>query len=87
MRLREVDTMETGCQKNRRDPRLTDALNAAGEEFGLARLQAAFKSVCHLDSQGIVNALQHAIDDFTGDEPVFDDQTLVVIKRDASLLQ
>ena len=65
---------------------LTDALNADGDEFGMPRLQAAFQAACHLDSQGIVAALQKAIDDFTGDEPVFDDQTLVVLKRDAPFL-
>ena len=63
---------------------LIDALNADGGEYGLTRLQDTFREASHLDAKGIVAALQQAIDGFTGDEPAFDDQTLVVIKRDAA---
>ncbi len=59
----------------------TDALNSAYEEFGMARLQQALKEASHLDAPGIVAALQKAVCDFAGSEPTFDDQTLVVIKR------
>ncbi len=60
---------------------LTDALNAAGDEFGMQRLQDAFIAQSHLDAQGVVAELQRKIAEFTGDEPAFDDQTLVVLKR------
>lgn len=62
---------------------LTDALNATGDEFGVERLITAFKQTCHLSADDIVTALQHHIDEFSGDEPAFDDQTLVVLKRNA----
>lgn len=59
----------------------TDALNSDYESFGMERLQQALQASCHLDAQGIVAALQQAVHDFAGDEPTFDDQTLVVLKR------
>jgi len=62
---------------------LTDALNELGEEFGLTRLQAALAKVRYLDAEHIAAALMNAVDDFIGDESPFDDQTLVVLKREA----
>lgn len=61
----------------------TDALNSDYDEFGMERLKEALQSACHLDAKGIVATLQKAVSDFAGDEPTFDDQTLVVLKRDA----
>jgi sigma-B regulation protein RsbU (phosphoserine phosphatase) len=60
---------------------LPDALNASGDEFGAERLQQALIDARHLNAQGIVDALMRAVSDFAGDEPAFDDQTLVVLKR------
>lgn len=62
---------------------MTDAVNARGEEFGLARLQAALSQSRHLDAEGIATALLQAVDEFIGDESPFDDRTLVVLKREA----
>jgi len=62
---------------------MTDALNQLGEEFGLSRLQAALARTRCLDAEQIAAALMKAVDDFIGDEPAFDDQTLVVLKREA----
>jgi sigma-B regulation protein RsbU (phosphoserine phosphatase) len=61
---------------------LTDALNAAGEDFGMDRLGEVLAAHRHRDAPGIVAALSQAVAEFAGDEPVFDDQTLVVIKRE-----
>ena len=60
---------------------VTEALNEAGEEFGLERLER-----CVIDSRGgsaedIAQAIQDAIRAHVGDEPPFDDMTLVVVKR------
>jgi sigma-B regulation protein RsbU (phosphoserine phosphatase) len=60
---------------------LTDALNAAGQDFGMDRLSEVLAANRHKDAAGIVSALSQAVSDFAGDEPAFDDQTLVVIKR------
>lgn len=62
---------------------MTDALNASGEEFGMSRLQAALAQSRHLDAEGIADTLMQAVDEFIGDEATFDDQTLVVLKREA----
>lgn len=62
---------------------MTDAINASGEEFGMSRLQAALAQSRHLDAEGIADALMQAVDEFIGDEATFDDQTLVVLKREA----
>ncbi len=63
---------------------MTDAINEVGEEFGLARLQSVLVQSRHLDAQGIADVLMQAVDDFIGDEPPFDDQTLVVLKRESA---
>ena len=60
---------------------VAEALNEAGEEFGLERLER-----CVIDSRGgsaedIAQAIQDAIRAHVGDEPPFDDATLVVVKR------
>jgi len=62
---------------------LTDALNADGEAFGLVRLQAALAEAQGLDAGQIASAILAAVDAFTGEEPPFDDQALIVIKREA----
>ncbi|BCX02463.1 MAG: hypothetical protein KatS3mg053_0401 [Candidatus Roseilinea sp.] len=62
---------------------MTDAINEAGEAFGLARLQEALARSRHLDAESIAGGLMQIVDEFIGDEPPFDDQTLVVLKREA----
>ncbi|MCS7056874.1 MAG: SpoIIE family protein phosphatase [Thermoflexales bacterium] len=62
---------------------MTDALNAGGEAFGLSRLQAALSRLRHLDAESIADDLMRVVDEFIGDEPAFDDRTLVVLKREA----
>lgn len=61
---------------------MTDAIDESGEAFGMPRLQAALAQSRHLDAEGIANALLQAVDEFIGDEAAFDDQTLVVLKRE-----
>jgi phosphoserine phosphatase RsbU/P len=60
---------------------VTDALDARGREFGLERLEQAAVAHRHSTADGIVAAIQDAIHEFVGDEPPFDDLTLVVAKR------
>ncbi len=61
---------------------ITDALNIHNEEFGMARLYSVLQANASKSAQEIVNTLMQAVDDFAGDEPPFDDQTLLVLKRD-----
>ncbi len=58
-----------------------DALNAQGEEFGMARLETCVRR--HQDEPAgmIVQAIQDAVTGFVGGEPPFDDLTLIVAKR------
>ncbi len=60
---------------------VTDALDARGREFGLERLERCIVKHRHQTADGLVSAIQKAINDFVGDEPPFDDLTLVVAKR------
>jgi sigma-B regulation protein RsbU (phosphoserine phosphatase) len=60
---------------------VTDALDARGREFGLERLERCIVKHRHQTADGLVTAIQKAINDFVGDEPPFDDLTLVVAKR------
>jgi sigma-B regulation protein RsbU (phosphoserine phosphatase) len=60
---------------------VTDALDQHGHEFGLERLEQAVVKHRQRSADGIVTAIQDAMDKFVGDEPPFDDLTLVVAKR------
>lgn len=57
---------------------ITEAMNAAGEEFGPDRLDEAL-SACHIAAPAeIVRRINGQVRAFTGDQPVSDDRTLVV---------
>jgi sigma-B regulation protein RsbU (phosphoserine phosphatase) len=56
---------------------ITEAMNAAGDQFGTERLDAILGR-CDLDAPGIVRAVIEAVDAFTGGHPPEDDRTLLV---------
>lgn len=60
---------------------ITDALRSDGAEFGLVGLQSTVSSFRQRSAQEIVTRVVRAVDTFTGDEPQFDDLTLIVLKR------
>src|SRR5512136_2726802 len=60
---------------------VTEALNIAGEEFGVERLEQVVRANAAHKAEEIVAAIQAAVDEFVGNEPPFDDFTLVVLKR------
>ena len=62
---------------------ITEALNENKEEYGLDALSEVFRdSVERGDTpKAIAEAVQDAVDDFAGDEPRADDQTIVVISH------
>ncbi len=60
---------------------VTDALDLQGREFGLPRLEQTIIQHRRQSADDIVAAIQHAVNRFVGDEPPFDDLTLVVAKR------
>jgi len=60
---------------------VTDALDQRGHEFGLPRLERVIVKHRGKSADDIVAAIQDAVNQFVGDEPPFDDLTLVVAKR------
>jgi serine phosphatase RsbU (regulator of sigma subunit) len=64
---------------------ITDALNSADQEFGLARLKQVLLDAREQPADQIVARIMGAVRDFAGDEPPFDDQTLLVLKHDCDV--
>jgi sigma-B regulation protein RsbU (phosphoserine phosphatase) len=62
---------------------VTDAIRADGGEFGLAGLQSTLARARGQSASEIVQRIVAAVDTFVGDEPQYDDLTLVVLKRAA----
>lgn len=60
---------------------VTDALNAAGQEFGLERLEKAVRANRKKNAQEIVRALEEELTSYIGATDPFDDITLLVLKR------
>ena len=61
---------------------ITDALNHDDMEFGVQRLQEVLVRARAQPAGSIVGQIRDAVRDYAGDEPPFDDQTLVVLKRE-----
>jgi sigma-B regulation protein RsbU (phosphoserine phosphatase) len=61
---------------------VTEAFNAASEEFGEPRLAQVVRECADGTAEEISQAIVSAIRSFVGDEPPFDDVTMVVVKRD-----
>lgn len=60
---------------------ITDALRSDGTEFGLIGLQSTANNVREDDAEVISQRITATLDAFIGDEPQFDDVTLIVLKR------
>ncbi len=59
---------------------LTEALNSAGEEFGVKNLNDVIKVIKNMDADSALECLTHRVKRFTEDEPAYDDITVVMIK-------
>lgn len=59
---------------------VTEAINEQKEEFGEERLQELFKKIHDLPAEEIIHKIYEAVKTFSGDEPQFDDVTLIVVK-------
>jgi phosphoserine phosphatase RsbU/P len=59
---------------------LEDQPNGGDEDFGHHRLFATLKKNCALPAAGIVDAIFSEIDEFKGETPNFDDQTMLALK-------
>jgi serine phosphatase RsbU (regulator of sigma subunit) len=60
---------------------ITEAMNPAMEEFGMARFRETIAAHSHRSPQEIVDAVTASIHQFAGDMPAWDDLTLVVVRR------
>lgn len=60
---------------------ITDALRSDGAEFGVIGLQSTAARHRYLSAAEITDRIMHAVDQFTGDMPQFDDLTLIILRR------
>jgi serine phosphatase RsbU (regulator of sigma subunit)/putative methionine-R-sulfoxide reductase with GAF domain len=60
---------------------VTEAMNEDFDEFGMERLCLVVKNAQNGDAADIVKAIRNSIDDHVGNNPQFDDITLVVMKH------
>ncbi len=60
---------------------VTEAMNEDYDEFGLERLRLTLRGAREQPPSGIVAAVTEAVREHTGDATLFDDLTMVVIKR------
>jgi phosphoserine phosphatase RsbU/P len=58
---------------------VTEATDPSGQMFGQERLDEALEN-CHLDADGLIDAVLSALDRFTAGQPAADDRTVVVAK-------
>ena len=61
---------------------ITDALNEAGEDFGMERLKMACEAGRNQPAQALLTSIVSSVNEFAHGEVPTDDQTLVVLKRD-----
>jgi sigma-B regulation protein RsbU (phosphoserine phosphatase) len=59
---------------------VVEATNAAGEEFGEKRLLIAIRELWDAPASDIRHAIHTRLKEFTGNEPVADDQTIIVVR-------
>jgi phosphoserine phosphatase RsbU/P len=59
---------------------VTESFNAAGEEFGEARLRELASASAHLSALELTDQIVESVRDWSGDTSQFDDLTLVVMK-------
>lgn len=59
---------------------IVEARNAANDEYGEARLKYMLQQTYHLEAEDIKYAIINDLQDFTGPDNLYDDQTLLVIK-------
>lgn len=62
---------------------VTEAMNRAGEFFGDDRLRSVYASAGDDGAEQIGRRVLRSVDAFTGDAPIFDDLSLIVVKRTA----
>jgi sigma-B regulation protein RsbU (phosphoserine phosphatase) len=59
---------------------ITDQLNTSGEDYGRGHLSRAIRQLCGRDPETVADQILADLAEFTGDAPMHDDQTLVVLR-------
>jgi len=59
-----------------------DASDARGETFGVERLQSAVQKNAYLPAEEIIDRIQDSVAGFVGNQPQYDDMTMVVLKAE-----
>jgi sigma-B regulation protein RsbU (phosphoserine phosphatase) len=59
-----------------------EAQNASGEQFEMERLQTVVRQTARQSVNDIKSAIIAAVNDFAFDQEPFDDQTLLIVKRE-----
>jgi serine phosphatase RsbU (regulator of sigma subunit) len=59
---------------------IVEAINFGHEQFGIERLSEVVKTNCDLPSGKILEKVRDALNGFVGNEPQFDDMTMMVLK-------
>ena len=60
---------------------VTEAFNAANEEFGVARLESSLAELCYAEAATVIRGVHDDLHDFIQDTEQSDDITMLVIKR------
>lgn len=60
---------------------VTDAMNAAGEEWGFDRFSAACRLAAPKGAAPLVEAVRTEVERFVGDHPRYDDMTLLALRK------
>jgi phosphoserine phosphatase RsbU/P len=78
----ETFTMQAGDTLVMYTDGVTEAMSIVDEEFGMQRLQAVIRANASLPSAKLSNAIIEAVSAFAGERGRFDDETLVIVKRE-----
>jgi sigma-B regulation protein RsbU (phosphoserine phosphatase) len=60
---------------------LTEAVDESGNEYGLNKLMQDFQELDRITASDVVHTLSEKIGDFTGESPLADDRTILVLNR------
>jgi sigma-B regulation protein RsbU (phosphoserine phosphatase) len=60
---------------------VNEAVDAAGEEFGLERLHDVFLAAAPSGAESVLSAFQMALAEFVGGSPQSDDITIIAVEK------
>lgn len=79
-KVQEIQMLPGDCLLFHTDG-VKEAIDSAGEEFGMDRLREAFRDGASLGAEATIRAVERELARFAGDAPQMDDVTLVAIEK------